>query len=135
MTIVLDTNVLVSGLMSPENPPGRIIDLLRAGDITLAIDDRILDEYSAVLGRAYFRKYFSVEEKDLILDFIAYDSIRVLCTRAVPGLPDPDDACFLEVALAEQAPLVTGNERHFPERERQGAAIHTPAAFLRILNG
>ena len=58
MIVVLDTNVLVSGLMSPGNPPGRIIDFLRAGDITLAIDDRILAEYCAVLARENFRNYF-----------------------------------------------------------------------------
>ena len=135
MIIVLDTNVLVSGLMSPGNPPGRIIDYLRAGDVSLAIDDRIFAEYTAVLGREYFRKYFSVAEKDLILDFIANDSIRVLCTQSVQGLPDLDDACFLEVALASKSPLVTGNEKHFPPHVRQGAEVHSPSAFLKILIG
>ena len=135
MIVVLDTNVLVSGFMSPGNPPGRIIDFLRAGDITLAIDDRIFSEYAAVLGREYFRKYFSAAEKELILDFIAHDSIRVLCTQAVQGLPDQDDACFLEVALASQAPLITGNEKHFPLHKRRDAKVYTPAAFFQILNG
>jgi putative PIN family toxin of toxin-antitoxin system len=135
MIVVLDTNVLVSGLMSPENPPGRIIDFLRAGDISLAIDDRIIAEYSAVLAREYFRKYFTVSEKDLILDFIAHDSIRVLCTQGVHGLPDPDDTCFLEVALAAKAPLITGNAKHFPLHLRQGAEVCTPAEFLQKLNG
>ncbi len=135
MIVVLDTNVLVSGLMSPGNSPGRIIDLVRAGEISLVIDDRILAEYSAVLGRDYFRKYFSLAEKDLILDFIVHDSIRVVCTQAVQGLPDPDDACFLEVALASKAPLVTGNEKHFPVHERNGAEVYSPAAFLETLNG
>jgi predicted nucleic acid-binding protein len=88
-----------------------------------------------VLARDYFRKYFTVAEKDLILDFICHDSIRVLCTQAVQGLPDQDDGCFLEVALAAQAPLVTGNEKHFPVHERQGAEVYSPAEFLKILNG
>jgi putative PIN family toxin of toxin-antitoxin system len=135
MIVVLDTNVLVSGLMSPGNPPGRIIDFLRAGEISLVIDDRIFDEYSKVLGREYFRKYFSLAEKDLILDFIAHDSIRVLCTQSADDLPDPDDACFLEVALAAQAPLVTGNEKHYPAQLRKGVNVYSPAEFLKILNG
>ena len=135
MIVVLDTNVLVSGLMSPGNPPGRIMDLLRSGEISLVIDDRIFAEYAAVLGREYFRKYFSLAEKDTILDFIAHDSIRVLCTQPVDGLPDPDDACFLEVALAAQAPLGTGNEKHYPSQRRQGVAVYSPAGFLQILNG
>ena len=39
MTIVLDTNVLVSGMIVANHPPGRIIDLLRVGSVRLAVDD------------------------------------------------------------------------------------------------
>ena len=135
MIVVLDTNILISGLMRPENPPGRIIDFLRNGGLSLAIDDRILAEYSAVLGREYFRKYFSLNQKDLILDYIAHDSMRVLCTEVVTGLPDQDDTCFLEIALAAKAPLVTGNGKHFPSELCRGAKVYTPAEFLQILHG
>lgn len=130
MTIVLDTNVLISGLIQPATPPGRIIDYLRAGEIDLAIDDRIFEEYTEVLSREYFGKYFSQTEKNLILDFIAQDSIRVLCTKPVRDLPDLDDACFLEVALASNAPLITGNIRHYPENRRHGVRVMTPAEFV-----
>ena len=135
MIVVLDTNILISGLIHPENPPGRLIDLLRSGDLSLAIDDRILDEYSEVLGREYFRKYFSLAEKDLILDFISHDSMRVLCTQAVVGLPDQDDACFLEVALASDAPLVTGNGKHFPIHLCRGVKVYSPAEYLEVFSG
>jgi putative PIN family toxin of toxin-antitoxin system len=133
MIIVLDTNVLVSGLMSPGNPPGRIIDLLRAGELSLAIDDRIFSEYSAVLSREYFRRFFSLTEKDLILDFISHDSVRVLCTETLAGLPDEEDACFLEVAYTAQVPLITGNVKHFPSHLCRNTQIHSPAEFLKIL--
>jgi len=129
--VVLDTNILVSGLIQPEHPPGRLIDLLRAGELKLAIDDRILDEYSEVLARDYFRKYFTVSEKDLILDFIANDSIRVLCTQSARGLPDQDDACFLEVAMAANAPLITGNLKHFPENLLHGMRVYSAAEFMK----
>lgn len=135
MIVVLDTNILISGLIRPENPPGRLIDLLRSGELSLAIDDRILAEYSAVLGREYFRKYFSLAEKDLILDFLSHDSIRVLCTQAAVGLPDQDDACFLEVAWAAKVPLVTGNQKHFPLDLCRGVTISSPAEFLAEFNG
>lgn len=130
MIIVLDTNVLVSGLIAPGNPPGRVIDMLRAGEVTLAIDDRIFAEYSEVLSREFFRRYFSEQEKRLILDFIAHDSLRVLCAGVAPGLPDPDDACFLEVAIGAGAPLLTGNLKHFPKEARAGAKVITPAEFV-----
>ena len=47
---VVDTNVLVSGLLSPFGPPGRIVDLLQAGGLRLAADDRIEAEYRDVLS-------------------------------------------------------------------------------------
>lgn len=46
-------------------------------------------------------------------------------------LPDPDDAPFLEVALAARADaLITGNLRHYPTQARQGMAVLDPASFV-----
>jgi uncharacterized protein len=46
-------------------------------------------------------------------------------------LPDPDDEPFLEVALASHAScLVTGNQKHFPDEQCQGAKIFSPGEFL-----
>lgn len=49
--IVLDTNVLVAGLLSQKGPPGQIVDLITAGEIEIACDRRILDEYREVVAR------------------------------------------------------------------------------------
>ncbi|MCD6224259.1 MAG: PIN domain-containing protein [Deltaproteobacteria bacterium] len=49
MKIVLDTNVLLSGMMNPSCPPGRIVDFLRTGVLQLVIDDRIIAEYTDIL--------------------------------------------------------------------------------------
>ncbi len=46
------------------------------------------------------------------------------------GLPDPDDAPFLEVAIAAGVPLVTGNVKHFPLSCCQGCEVILPADFL-----
>ena len=130
MRLVLDTNVLVSGLLTAGNPPGRILDFLRAGKIQLQVDERIVAEYEGVLSRRKFRKCFSAFEKDLIMDFIRADSDWHVCTTIADGLPDPDDACFLEVALEARVPLVTGNGCHFPEESRGGAEVLSPREFL-----
>ena len=130
MILVLDTNVLVSGLLSAENPPGRILDLVRLGSVRLAVDDRILAEYEDVLARPRFRSYFSNEEKQRVMGYIRADSLAVVCGTAVEGLPDPSDAPFAETALAARAPLVTGNLKHFPARICEGIRIITPADFL-----
>ena len=54
MRIVLDTNVLVSGFLSPYGPPGAILRSILAGSITLCFDERILTEYRDVLTRGRF---------------------------------------------------------------------------------
>lgn len=130
MRLVLDTNVLVSGMLTPDNPPGRIVDLLRAGKIQLQVDERIISEYEGVLSRPKFHRFFSVFEKDLIMDFIRADSEWHVCTNIVDGLPDSKDACFLEVAQEARVSLVTGNLRHYPEDLRGGVELFSPREFL-----
>lgn len=130
MRLVLDTNVLVSGMLTSGNPPGRIVDFLRAGKIQLQVDERIVAEYDGVLSRPKFRRYFSLFDKDLIMDFIRADSEWHVCTRIFDGLPDAKDACFLEVANEAGVSLVTGNLRHDPVEFRGGVEVLSPSEFL-----
>lgn len=130
MIIVLDTNVLVSGLMVADHPPGRIVDLLRTGDVRLAVDDRIMAEYEEVLARPRFRHYFTVEAKERVMGFIRADSLPVVCSRTLEGVADAKDSPFAETALAANAPLITGNLKHFPARMRGGIRVMTPSEFL-----
>lgn len=130
MRLVLDTNVLVSGMLVADNPPVRILDFLRCGKIQLQVDEGIIAEYDGVLSRPKFRKYFSFFEKDLIMDFIRADSEWHVCSTIADGLPDAKDACFLEVAIEARVSLVTGNARHYPEELRGGIEILSPRDFL-----
>ena len=130
MKAVLDTNVLVSGMINPVGTPGRLVDMVRAGGLRLVVDDRILLEYADVLRRAELRPYFSSADADAIIDFLRHDTEPVLATKCVSGLPDPDDAPFLEVALAAGVPLITGNTEHFPVNRRAGCTVLTAAEFV-----
>lgn len=87
--IVLDTNVLVSGLISAVNPPGRIIDGVRSGEIQLCIDDRIINEYADVLNRPELRRWIHREDSIAILDHIRDSVHRVYSAVTFAGLPDP----------------------------------------------
>jgi hypothetical protein len=48
---VFDTNVLVSGFLSPHGAPGQIVEWLRSGAVRAGLDDRIISEYEEVLRR------------------------------------------------------------------------------------
>jgi putative PIN family toxin of toxin-antitoxin system len=133
VTVVLDTNVLVSGLINPRGHPGRIVDLLRAGELRLALDDRILAEYADVLHRPRLTPYFADTDVEHILEYLRGNSVRVIATARIAGLPDPHDAPFLETAKTARTVLVTGNLKHFPGQKRSGVTVETPAEFMKRL--
>jgi len=129
MRVVLDTNVLVSGLLSAAGPPGWIVEAVLAGELELAFDTAIRHEYEDVLRRREFR--FSPEIVGDLLS--AVDQFGFLVAAAPPcpaPLPDPDDEPFLAVAAACGSLLVTGNLKHFPRRDRAGVSVLTPRQLL-----
>jgi uncharacterized protein len=129
MNVVIDTNVLVAGLLSPFGACAKIIHMVSAGELTLSFDARILSEYNEVLRRPRFG--FEEEKIAALLDYIIYRGRIVASSPLQHSLPDPDDEPFLEVALAGQAGcLVTGNLKHFPAERCQNANILSPNEFL-----
>lgn len=55
MNIVLDTNVLVAGLLSPFGTCGEIVRMVSSGELRLSFDARIFTEYEEVLNRPKFK--------------------------------------------------------------------------------
>ena len=129
MKVVLDTNVLVAGLLTPHGFPARILDLILTGDVVLCFDDRILAEYRDVLFRPKFE--FGAADVEAILDYVEAAGTQIVAPPLRAALPDPEDRMFLEVAVAAGAEyLITGNVRHFPGRERRGIQVVTPREFV-----
>ncbi len=127
--IVLDSNVLVSALLTPFGLPGRVLDMVLAGEIQILYDDRILAEYGEVLTREKFG--FARGEVEDLLAFLKAEGELVLASPLNVELPDPDDAMFLEVAVAGRTEaIVTGNGEHFPPNRRCGIPVLSPAEFL-----
>ena len=128
--IVLDTNVVVSGLLTPHGPPAAVLGLVLAGDVALGLDSRILAEYREVLARPKFG--FDAERVAILLEFIRGSGYAVNAGRVSVSLPDPDDAMFLEVAIAwgPGVDLITGNLRHYPPDTRGSANVVAPADWL-----
>ncbi len=129
MRVVLDTNVLVAGLLSATGPPGWIVEAVITGDLELALDMAIREEYEDVLRRPEFG--FQAHHVEALLTTIDRGALWV--AAAPPwrlSLPDPDDEPFLAVAAATGSVLVTGNLRHFPARSRRGVAVLTPRELV-----
>lgn len=128
MRVVLDTNVLVSALLSPAGPPAAIVNASLDGTLAVLIDNRILFEYDDVLGRTKFR--FDPRDARAFLEFFRREGEYVSATASPVTTKDPADLPFLEVAWAAKADyLIAGNTKHYPDRDWIVSARH----FLRIL--
>ena len=129
MKIVLDTNVLVSGLLTPFGSSGEIVRMVSAGIFILQYDARILLEYQEVLYRPKFQ--FNKEQIDTLLDYVKKNGQVIPACPLQQRLPDPDDEFFLEIAIAGRAAcLITGNKSHFPRQSRPGIKILSPSEFI-----
>ena len=134
MNIVLDTNVVVSGLLNPHGAPGQIVRLVAAGDIILCHDARIIDKYRRVLQYEKFQ--FDQALAANLIDEIKASGIPVASQPLGFALPDKDDEKFLEVAIAGHAAcLVTGNIKHYKTPKNVKVKIVTPADFISLIAG
>ena len=130
--VVIDTNVIVSALLKPKGPPARILRLVLQGDLVLILNEQILMEYENVLARPKFS--LDSDLVRVVLEKLKSGAIEAPALSSPLSLPDPDDEPFLEAALAGHADvLVTGNKRHYPERDCYGQAVRSPKEFLNEL--
>ena len=131
MRVVLDTNVLVSGVLTPGGVCHRILEMVRDDVLIPCVDGRILEEYEAVF---LYPKLSPVRGPSLeILSFLRTVAVRVGAIPLSAPLQDASDLPFLEVASAASAVLVTGKVRHFPKGVRGGVVVETPAGLLELL--
>lgn len=134
MMIVLDTNVIVSGILRPFSKASLILTLVADGAVQVAYDLRLLSEYRDVLTRPKFN--FPEENVEAFLTQVEQEGFLVSVKPLGIHLPDPNDEPFLEVAVAGKVEaIVTGNKRHFPKKEYQGVRILSPAEFLEAVRG
>jgi uncharacterized protein len=128
LRVVLDTNVLVSGLAYPNSIPGRIVGLWRHGGLDVVLSRYILDEMARVLPRLPRIQLSSSEVRDLV------DSLMFLADIVEPVdhveviLRDTADQKVLGTLLAAKADyLITGDKDLLALVEKY--PIITPASF------
>lgn len=132
MRIVLDTKVLVSGLLNSNGPPGRILDLIVGRRLILLYDDRIIGEYSDVLARPQLD--IAQDQATAILSFIRLSGEHITAFPLRSNLlPDIDDLPFAEVGISGNAEvLVTRNTKHF-KAINERVTVLSPAELIEKL--
>lgn len=129
--VVIDTNVLVSAMLKWNSVPGNVLQLTFDGPIVPVLNTEIANEYKKVLARPKFS--FNDEIINAVLDAINSKAIYVDAESIDIELPDPKDRVFYEVVMEERkdedAYLVTGNIKHFPNKP----FIVTPKELINII--
>ncbi|MHB8377336.1 MAG: putative toxin-antitoxin system toxin component, PIN family [Dehalococcoidia bacterium] len=136
MRVVLDTNVIVSGVISPAGPPDAILRAWRRGSVQLIISAPLLVELTDVLARPRIRKrtgFTSADEAALIAE-LSDTAIIVAPAEQLAVLTDPDDNRLLEAALAGHADyIVSGDSIVVGLASFREVQLVTPSRFLALL--
>lgn len=111
MRIVLDTNIIISGLLSETGPPGMLLKLWLEGKYELLISKAQLNELSRVF------EYKKIRERipsDQAADFLGQLSSLAIVTDPLLNInlsPDPDDNAILAVAIESQADFIVSGDK------------------------
>jgi len=136
MRLVLDTNVVASGLLW-DGRPAWLIDAAQANEVELFTSRVLLAELTRILRRAKFTKAIAASGASLEELVLGYAELAILVTPVpIPPtvLDDPDDDHVLACALAGNAELVVSGDRDLLWLKTfRDIPIITPAEAMRII--
>ena len=139
MRIVLDTNLLISSILTPDGKPATILNDILAGTFTLVISSEIIEEVNKVLQYpklakllkkkgVYPEKIEALLHKLTVIGIITPGSLKLDVIQA-----DPADNMILACAIEGEADFVISGDHHLTQlKAYQGIRIIDPAAFLKI---
>lgn len=132
MRAILDTNVLVSGVIFG-GTPRRIVELAQAHEFTMVVTQDIIAEYTVVVERV--SKRYDVKGACELLDLLIGDSdLSFSLSLPQPVCAHQADDKFLAAALAAGVTTIVSGDKHLRDVSGwSGISVHTPSAFLKIL--
>lgn len=134
MRLILDTNVLISGLISPVSVPGKIIKAWRNEEVDFVFSEEGIAELTRVLNYPRVSKYLKWNELEIInfVSILRFKCKIVDITGVNANVPaDPDDSHILAALIVSEADfLITGDKGILDLKEKY--KILTPAEFEKI---
>jgi uncharacterized protein len=132
--VVVDTNVLISALLTPAGTAGEVMRRLAANGSTLVLSRVTFLELASRLARPKFDQYRTREQMDRYLEWLAELAEWVKPSIRISDCRDPDDNRFLEVLVAGDADLlITGDPDLLALHPYEGRPVLKPAEFLAAL--
>ena len=129
--LILDTNVIISALISNSIPSRILYDLVLTQKVEICLSQEIFTEYVEVLNRDKFSKFTNFKAKaDVVLSRLREIATFYQTNRQVEVLTDTSDNKFLELAAESAADyLTTGNTLDFTITEFEYTKILTPRDY------
>jgi putative PIN family toxin of toxin-antitoxin system len=134
MRLILDTNILLSALLSPLGAPAKLLDAWERKTFTLVACEALIEELRDVAGRPFFRTRLRASAAELLAAGLR--DFSFFCQNLPSGTvaPDPKDSYLLALAEASKAEfLVTGDKELLSLKHYKATRMITPAAMIEIL--
>jgi uncharacterized protein len=132
---VLDPNVIISALLSPDGAPARALTAWLRGEFELVVSPLLLEELGRALSYPKLRRRIMEQEADQVIRWLQGSAVVATDPTSPPPVrsPDPSDDYLIALAEAERAVLVSGDQHLLG---LAGALpVFAPADFLRLLEG
>ena len=129
--LILDTNVIVSALISSSIPSKILYELVLTRKVEICLSEEVLAEYVEVLNRDKFSKFANFKTKaQVVLNRLREIATFYQTDRKIEVLTDTSDNKFLELAAVSSADyLTTGNTLDFTITEFEYTKILTPREY------
>jgi len=136
--VVLDTNVIVSGALTKNGPPARILDAAQEDRFLWVASTPIIEEVKRVLNDKTLRSQYpnlTNAHVGRVINLMNHQALRVAGALNIAVVKDdPDDDKFIVAALEGDAQFIVSGDRHLTVlKQFQGIHIQTPAEFLKRL--
>jgi len=132
--LILDTNVLLSALLSPLGAPAKLLDAWERKRFTLVACDALVAELRDVASRSFFRARLRASSAELLAAGLRDFSFFCRDLPSGPVASDPKDSYLLALAEASQAEfLVTGDKDLLLLKQHKSTQTTTPAAMVEIV--
>lgn len=135
--VVLDTNILVSRLISPKGVPAKIVKALQEKRFILVTSEELLSELKRTLNYPKIKRNYKLEDRDInkyIKNLSIFSELVSPKEKLRIIKDDPDDNRFIESAVAGKATYIVSGDKHLLELEEyEGIKLITSRQFLEEL--
>jgi putative PIN family toxin of toxin-antitoxin system len=131
--VVLDPNIVISGVLSSQGAPANVLRALAAGEFELIVSSALLDELERALGYPKLRRQIDDAAPAALVRWLADSATHAADPATEPPMHsrDPDDDYLVALAAAHRAALVSG-DKHLLALDDE-IPVFSPRAFVDLL--